>query len=107
MKYTFLMLLVIAITLSSCREAGTTSVRLQGNEQNLPEELKGLKIYTVSTGDLSSVKVGVIDNAKTTSLTYSEGKSQESFILVEKNTGRTIPIGEIISENDSIIICKK
>jgi hypothetical protein len=107
MKYTFLLLALIAITLNSCFEAGTTSTTLTGNEQNLPEELKGLKIYTVSTGDLSSVKVGVIDNAKTTSLTYSEGKYQESFILVEKNTGRTIPIGEIISENDSIIVCKK
>ncbi len=107
MKYTFLILLVFAITLSSCWEAGTTSNILTGNEQNLPEELKGLKIYTVSTGTIGSVKVGVIDNTKTTSLTYSEGKSLESFILVEKNTGRTIPIGEIISENDSIIVCKK
>ena len=107
MKYTFLILLVVAITLSSCYEAGTTSTELIGNEQNLPEELKGLKIYTVSTGKLGSVKVGLLDNARTTSLTYSEGKYQESFILVEKNTGRSIPVGEIISENDSIIVCKK
>jgi hypothetical protein len=107
MKYTFLILLVVSITLSSCYEAGTTSTELIGNEQNLPEELKGLKIYTVSTGDLGSVKVGLLDNARTTSLTYSEGKYRESFILVEKNTGRTIPVGEIISENDSIIVCKK
>jgi hypothetical protein len=107
MKYTFLILLVVAITLSSCYEAGTSSLNLQGNEQNLPEELKGLKIYTVSTGKMAKVQVGVIDNAKTTSLTYSEGKHQKSFILVEKNTGRTIPVGEIISENDSIIVCKK
>jgi hypothetical protein len=107
MKYTFLFLLVLAITFTSCFEAGTTSTSLQGTEPNLPEELKGLKIYTVSTGNLGSVKVGVIDNARTTSTTYPVGKSQQTFILVEKNTGRTIEVGEIISENDSIIVCKK
>lgn len=107
MKYTFLFLLALAITFTSCYDAGTTSTSLQGTEQNLPEELKGLKIYTVSTGGLSHVKVGVLDNARTTSTTYPQGKTQQTFILVEKNTGRTIQVGEIISENDSIIVCKK
>jgi hypothetical protein len=107
MKYTFLILLVFAITLNSCHEAGTSTTSLHGSEQTLPDELKGLKIYTVSTGGLSYVQVGVLDNARTTSLSHSEGKHHESFILVEKNTGRTIPVGEIISENDSIIVCKK
>lgn len=107
MKYTFLFLLVLAITFTSCSEAGTTTTSLQGTEQNLPEELKGLKIYTISTGGLKQVKVGVLDNARTISTTYPVGKTQESFILVEKNSGRTIQVGEIISENDSIIVCKK
>lgn len=107
MKYTFLFLLALAITFTSCFEAGTTSTSLQGTEANLPEELKGLKIYTVSTGNLSSVQVGVLDNSRTISTTYPQGKTQETFILVEKNTGRTIQVGEIISENDSIIVCKK
>lgn len=107
MKYTFLILLVLAITFTSCREAGTTSTSLQGTEANLPEELKGLKIYNVNTGGVSYVRVGVLDNARTTSTTYPVGKSQQSFILIEKNTGRTIQVGEIISENDSIIVCKK
>lgn len=107
MKYTFLFLLVLTITFTSCYEAGTASTSLDGTEANLPEELKGLKIYTVTTGTLSSVQIGVLDNTRTTSTTYPRGKTQQTFILVEKNTGRTIEVSGIISENDSIIVCKK
>lgn len=49
----------------------------------------------------------ILDDARTTSTTYPGYKSQQTFILVEKNTGRTIEVNEIISENDSIIVCKK
>ena len=102
-----LLFLLILVTLISCNESGTTSVSLNGTEEALPPELKGLKIYNVSTSNLGKVKVGIIDNARTTSLTYNEGKITESFILVEKEGGRVIPIDEVISENDSIIVCNK
>jgi hypothetical protein len=105
MKYIFLLALTIIFT--SCDDKGTTETSLQGIEGNLPEELKGLKIYKVSLGGLDYVRVGVLDNAKTTSTTYRKGKISETFILIEKDNQRTIKVNEIISENDSIIVCRK
>ncbi len=106
-KHTLLTLLIFSITLFSCYDVGTTSKSLNGNEESLPEELKGLRIYTVTTNNYTDVKVGVMDNTKTTSLTYNEGEHTGNFILIEKDTNKTILVSKIIYENDSVIVCKK
>jgi hypothetical protein len=96
------------ITLSSCEDAGVTRQRLYGNEANLPDELKGLKVYSVSIGDGDFIRVGIL-NGKVNSTTYTSGKQTESVVELQVNDGsnRIIQVSSIISENDSIIVVRK
>ncbi len=100
-----LLILVLTLTLFSCSQKGETINLLNGNENNLPDELKGLKIYNVSTGSGNAVKVAIIDN-KINSTTYRKGKITESVIIIN-NDNREIIVKEVIIENDSIIVCRK
>jgi hypothetical protein len=100
---------VIVLTLLSCEDKGLTRQTLTGDESTLPAELKGLKIYTVSTGSGNYVKVAVLNN-QAISTTYQSGKHSQSVILVNKENStsdRTINVESVISENDSIIVIKK
>lgn len=107
-KITLITLIAVCFLFTaSCQEAGTTSKQLTGLEQNLPEELKGLKVYWVWTGKSSGVNVAILDN-KINSLTYSEGKSTTSTILLQKEEdNKLIKVKQIIMENDSLIVCRK
>ena len=52
MKYLKIFLLLITISFFSCdTKKGDTSTVFIGTEQNLPNEIKGLKLYWVSTSD--------------------------------------------------------
>jgi len=99
--------LILLLSLNSCQDPGVTTQRLTGDESTLPEELKGLKVYTVSIGDGDYVRVGIL-NDQVISSTYKQGKTSQSLIIVNKKTDpRTIEMESIISENDSIIVIKK
>jgi hypothetical protein len=104
----FLLITLILVTITSCQPAGETTVRLTGEEQNLPDELKGLKVYTVSIGEGNYVKVAVL-NGQVNSSTYSEGKSQHTTVVINKDryNERVIEVEEILSETDDIIVIKK
>jgi hypothetical protein len=107
MKNTFIILVALSLSLLiSCEDRGVTSERLSGNENELPEELKGLKIYNVSLGNGSYVKVAVMNN-QPVATTYPEGKHTESVVMIHKNQNRVIDVESIISENDSILVIKK
>ena len=101
-----LTILILLFTFTSCEEKGVTSQRLTGDESTLPAELKGLKVYRVSCGGGEWVRVGILNN-QVISTTYQVGKTQQSIILVNKETARTINVESIISENDSIVVIKK
>lgn len=104
-----LMILLLLVTITSCVEKGVTTQKLTGDEQNLPDELKGLKIYSVSTGGGDWIKVAVLNN-QINALSYSEGKYSEHVIIVENKDSydeRIIEVEEIISETDDIIVIKK
>lgn len=98
--------LILLLTLTSCEDKGVTQQWLTGDETNLPAELKGLKIYTVSCGSGNYVKVAVLNN-QPISTTYQSGKHQQSTILINSKPERTINVESIISENDSIVVIKK
>ncbi len=106
-----LILLVLATLVVSC-EKGRTTQRLNGNEPGLPPELKGLKVYTVTTGALGEVKVAVLNN-QVNSLTYAVGKTTENVIIINSTDSygssqpRTIMAKEVLFENSEIIIVKK
>lgn len=106
MKKILTILFCIALLTISCEDKGVTSQRLTGDEPTLPAELKGLKVYRVSCGDNEYVKVAVLNN-QAVSTTYQSGKHQQSIILVNKGTPKTINVESVISENDSIIVIKK
>jgi hypothetical protein len=97
---------LILIFLLSCEDKGITRQKLVGDETNLPQELKGLKVYSVSCGDGVYVKVALL-NKEVISTTYKEGKTENSVIILNKGSERTINVESIISENDSIIVIKK
>jgi len=97
---------ILAFVFTSCDDAGVTFKRLNGDEKNLPDELKGLKIYSVSTGNGMYVKVAVLDS-KINSTTYQVGKVQESVVIVNKQNGKLIQVSQILVENDSLIVCRK
>ena len=101
-----LSILVLLFLLTSCEDKGVTQQWLSGDESTLPQELKGLKVYRVSCGEGEYVRVGILNN-QVISTTYQVGKRQESVILVNKETTRTINVESIISENDSIVVIKK
>lgn len=100
------MVLVLVIVFTSCSDPGVTTKKLDGNEMNLPDELKGLKVYSVSTGDGNYVKVAILDN-KVNSLTYKVSKHQETTLILNKETNSIIEVKGILMENDSIIIFRK
>jgi hypothetical protein len=95
------------LMLSSCEPAGVTSQRTNGNENSLPEELKGLKVYQVSIGNGDYVQVGLLDG-KINSTTYRVGKHTETTIIIGcDDQKRVINAKEIISETDSILVIRK
>jgi len=99
------MLLFIGI---GCHEAGTTIPKLNGNEENLPPELKGLKVYSVYIDNDVSINVAVLNN-NLNSLNYYENKINKSVIILENNNSnsRIVHYSEIISETDEYILIKK
>lgn len=100
-----IILLLFVFFLMSCEQAGTTSINLYGEEDKLPQELKGMKVYKVFVDGGNYVRVAVLNN-QINSLTYPVGKSQQTTIL-SKETGKLVMVSNIISENDSIIVCRK
>lgn len=109
MKTILIFLSTITMFISCTQPAGTTSTSLTGVEKGLPEELKGMRIYTVWDDDNSYVKVAILDG-KVVSTTYPLGKTIESLILIDKSSdsdNRIIEVSQIISENDSLIVVKK
>lgn len=104
---TLVLYTMLAIVFTSCEDAGVARKRLNGDEQNIPDELKGLKVYSVSTGNGNYVKVGIL-NDKINSTTYNVGKTDESIIIIDKQRNdKIIKVSEILVENDSIIVCRK
>lgn len=102
----FVCFLFFTILFFSCETPGTSELRLTGKEESLPNELKGLKVYLVSTGEGGYVKVAVL-NHKINSLTYADGDSEESTLLINSIENHKIKISKILFQNDSLIICKK
>jgi hypothetical protein len=106
-KVIFILSLVIISILTSCSDPGTSSQKLSGGEMNLPDELKGLKVYRVSTGELGGyVYVGIIDNG-VNSMTYPVGKHMATTIIINKSDNRMIEAKEVLMENDSLIVIRK
>lgn len=97
---------LVTIALSSCEDAGVTSQKLDGNEQTLPDELKGLKVYSVSIGEGDYVKVAIM-NGEVNSTTYLRGKYHETILQVNNHQGKLIQVKDIVMENDSMIVCRK
>jgi hypothetical protein len=103
-----LLLFTVLLLAIGCADPGVTTKELSGDETNLPEELKGLKVYSVSCGEGSYVKVAVL-NGQLNSATYSEGKTTQTTIIINKGeyNEKTIYAKEILSETKEIIVIRK
>ena len=101
-----LMIIALVIGVTSCDDPGYTRLRLQGDEKNLPEELKGLKVYTVAIDKGKYIEVAVM-NDKVNSTTYQSGKSTQSIVILNKQGNKLIEVSSVLMENDSLIICRK
>jgi hypothetical protein len=109
-------ILAVILVTTSCERKGDTKQQLTGVEENLPPELKGLKVYYVATSSLGYVKVAVLPDNRINSTTYAVGKTQETTIIIDPadqygdvygENYRTITAKEVIYENDSILIVRK
>jgi hypothetical protein len=105
-KINILLLCVLFLGLTSCDDSGVTQQNLSGEEANLPEALKGLKVYRVSTGGLDYVNVAVL-NGQVNSTTYRVGKSTRSTIIINKQNNKVVEVSQILIENDSLIVARK
>ena len=106
MKLKLSIIALAIVGLTSCSDAGTTQIQLNGDESNLPDELKGLKVYSVATDGGHYVQVAVLDN-QINSTTYKVGKHTESLVIVNKQDNKLIEVSSVLMENDSLIICRK
>lgn len=100
-----ILIITTVLLISSCSDPGTSEILLD-DHKNLPTELKGLRVYNVSTGRGSSINVAVLNN-NLNSVTYRVGKRTESVILINKQTNKMIEVSDVVMENDSLIICRK
>lgn len=100
----FLTILVAGL-LVSCGVPGTSNQTLNGNEQYLPEELKGLKVYSICTSE-GYINVALF-NGNVNSIMQQSGKTQVNTILLNNSNNKIIPIDKIILENDSIVVASK
>jgi hypothetical protein len=104
----FIAVLLLVVVTTCCLNKGEASQNLNGDENELPDELKGLKVYTVGIGNLNNVRVAVL-NGEINSLTYTEGKATKTTIIINKDryNKRTIVAKDIVMENDSLILIRK
>lgn len=94
---------LLSFGLVSCDPAGTSKIRVTGNESELPTELKGLKIYSVSCGGGDHIKVAILNNAAI-GTSYREGKHTENVAIVNDSAYSD---EHVIFENDTIKIVRK
>lgn len=100
---------IVVTTFICCITPGQTTQSLTGNEQNLPEELKGLKVYTVAVSEASTMKIAVLKN-QVIATQEVNGKDVNDVVIINEGTSgnkRVIEVSEIVSENDDIIVCRK
>jgi hypothetical protein len=109
MKKLLAILFLVSVVTISCSDPGTTDIRVHGNEPALPEELKGLKIYSVSDGYGSHIKVAVF-KGQVVGEQYRNGKYRYDAVNIYKQDGsvsKGYPESNILLENDSILILRK
>src|ERR1035437_7609453 len=99
-------LILLMIFLFSCDdEKGTTTQSLNGDEQGLPDELKGMKLYYVSMGkDAGGIYVAKLPNNTINAVSFLQSKTQTATIIINE---RTIVAKEIIAETADIIVIRK
>jgi len=103
-----LIMFMLLITFS-CSDNNTppTTKSFDFNSNDLPNEIKGLKIYTIwDEGRTGYTKVATL-NGRINSITYPIGKSQETVILIDESENKIFEVSKIILETDSLIICRK
>lgn len=99
----------LALFMFSCSNGGRTYSSLEGNEDYLPDELKGLKVYEVRTNDGNFIKVAILNNNVNSINSYNSSmKRHESTIMItSREDKKIIEVSKILLENDSIVVCKK
>ena len=104
----FLLVGVICSSFILCSPAGTIENYQTMDDNLLPAELKGLKVYNVSLGGGNAMRIAVVTNSAGTTATYSDGKTSSATLkTADSFSPREIPVKEIIMENDSMIVARK
>ena len=109
MKTVKILLSVLVLFLFSCSNGGRVYSALEGDENYLPNELKGLKVYEVRTNDGGFVKVAILNNNVNSVNSYNSAmkRHESTIIIVAKEDKKIIEVNHILLENDSVIVCKK
>jgi hypothetical protein len=109
--FKLILLSIVLSLLLSCKNPETTKLLMDGkNNPNLPEELKGLKVYKVYLNSGNPIKVAVL-NGQIKSVSETSGKVLRQTMVLTKEESKDcvymIPIQDILLENDTIITARK
>lgn len=106
------MVVFFTTLLVSCEKQGDSELLMDGKNSslNLPEDLKGLKVYKVCVGLDEYIKVAVL-NGEVKSVNELAGKTYRNTIILTKEESEErffmIPIDKILLENDTVIMARK
>jgi hypothetical protein len=102
-KLIFLLVLFIG-TISSCTDPGTVE-KFSTKEPNLaPCVIEGDTVALYQYYPYTGSSIWIAKLKQTTTITYHVGKRNESVVFIDKNHYIS---GDVLLENDSIIIIKK
>lgn len=102
-----LVIATVSWSITACTESKTDVTQMKVKDEDLPNELRGIKFYRIYTENGASFVLATQQSSVTE---YgSNGLSRATVAVVRVDTTsstRVIEIKEIISENDSVIVCK-
>lgn len=106
-----LVIATISWSITSCTESKTDVTQMKVKDEDLPNELRGIKFYRVYTENGASFVLATTPTQTAVTKYKANGivDSRTVGILESdslSNKQRLIEIKEIISENDSVIVCK-
>jgi hypothetical protein len=92
---TLLFCLVGLALVSGCNTRGRASLEIEGNEPNLPAELRGIRVWNLDVGHGERVRISILNSSVSTTYYTKEG-------VITSTVER-----DVLWENDSLMLVRK
>lgn len=103
-------ILIVFVLMVSCEPQGTLKESYSTHNKPMVIGKDTVDLYLYWPDKFSAIWVAKVRNQPVISLTYSEGKTHETVVMIDNCKGNNlnrIIKGYILSENDSIVVVKK